>query len=96
MAAEPLAELDRPFLMAGGADISSFTRECEDSFRATGIASNPGKALMQIPARSVMDHNLLHVGPPEAVALLESLGSATRSAWSPGPCFSRRTVSPLS
>jgi hypothetical protein len=51
MPAKPFAELHGPFLSTAGAEISLFTTEREDSFRAAGIATNPGKALMQIPAK---------------------------------------------
>ena len=51
MTAEPLAELHGPFLSTAWAEFSLLATEREDSFRAAGIAANPGKALMEIPAK---------------------------------------------
>ena len=49
----PLAKLHGPFLMAGGAKISPFTREGQGPFRPARVASNSGKTLMEVTTGQV-------------------------------------------
>jgi hypothetical protein len=51
MPAKPLAELHGPFLSTAWAEFPFFTGKREGPFGAAGIATNPGKALMEIPAK---------------------------------------------
>jgi len=98
MPAEPLAELHGPFLPTAGAEFPLFAGEREDPFGAAGIAADAGKTCMQVAALQVVDHDLLQVGPPESVALLEPLGPERLQALvvvlpkahsPPVPCFSQ-------
>jgi len=70
--AEPLAELHGPFLSAAEAELSLLTTEREEPFCAAGVAANAGKTCAQVATLQVMDHDLLQIGSPEAVAFRES------------------------
>ena len=72
MPAEPLAELHGAFLSAAGAEHSLLTTEREEPFCAAGVAANAGKTWAQVATLQVMDHDLLQIGSPEAVAFRES------------------------
>ncbi len=93
MRQNPLTKGHGPFLMAGRAQVAPFAGKGQEPFRATRVATNPGKARgittrvgnFQFPQAGnfgfpltatgeVADHDLLQVGAPEAVALLEPLG----------------------
>ena len=65
--AEPLAEFHNPFLVAGRAEVPSFTRESQKIFVAAVIAFHTGKAVVQIAAVEITVDHLFDIGPPEAV-----------------------------
>jgi len=65
--AEPLSEFHHAFLMAGRAEMPSFTRKSQQVFMAAVFASDAGKAVAQIAAVEIAIDYLFDIGPPEAV-----------------------------
>jgi hypothetical protein len=65
--AEPFPELQHTFLMAGRAEVSSFTRKRQQIFVAAVFAFHAGKAMMQISAIEIAIYHLLDIRPPEAI-----------------------------
>jgi hypothetical protein len=55
---EPLAELHHPFLMAGGAEVATLTREGKKVFMAAALALHTGEAVMEDAAIQVGIDNL--------------------------------------
>jgi len=65
--AEPLSEFHHAFLMAGRAEMPSFTRKSQQVFMAAVFAFHAGKAVSQIAAIEITVNHLLDIRPPEAV-----------------------------
>jgi hypothetical protein len=64
---EPLSEFHHAFLMAGRAEMPSFTRKSQQVFMAAVFAFHAGKAVSQIAAIEITVNHLLDIRPPEAV-----------------------------
>jgi len=65
--AEPFTKLHDALLMAGWAEMPSFTRECQQVFVAAVFAFHAGKAMAQIAAIQITINHLFDIRPPEAV-----------------------------
>ena len=65
--AQPFAELNHPFLMAGGAKVATLTGKRKQIFMPAVFAFHTGKTVVQIPAIEIAIDHLLDIWPPEAV-----------------------------
>jgi len=64
---EPLTEFHHALLVTGRAEMTAFTRECQQIFMAAALASDTGKTVAQIAAVEVTVYHLFNIGPPETV-----------------------------
>ena len=67
--AKPLAEFHHALLVAGRAEMPSFTREGQQVFMAAVFAFDAGKAVTQIAAIEIAVDYLFDIWPPEAYCL---------------------------
>jgi len=70
---EALAELHHPFLVAGGAEVATLTREGNKVFMSAALAPHTGEAIMEDAAMQVAIDELPYVGTEEAVLLRKDL-----------------------
>ena len=70
---EPLTKLHHAFLMAGRAEMTALTRECQEAFIAAVFASDAGKAVVPIAAVKIPANHFLNIRPPEAVLPRETV-----------------------
>jgi hypothetical protein len=69
----PSPELHYPFLVRGGAEIATLTREGVKVFVSAGLALHTGEAIIEDPAIQVTIDDLPYVGTEEAVMLRKNL-----------------------
>ncbi len=65
--AESLPEFHDALLMAGRAEMPSFTREGQQVFMAAVFAFDTGKAVFNIAAIEITVNHFFDIGPPEAI-----------------------------
>ena len=64
---EPLPELHDPFLVAGGAEVATLTREGQEEFVPAARALDTSEAVVEDAAIQVAVDNLPYVGTKETV-----------------------------
>jgi len=65
---QPFSVFDNPFLVAGGAELSTFARECQKVLMAAVFTPDPGKPHVEISAVQVSIDHSHDVCPPETKA----------------------------
>ncbi len=71
--AQPFAELDDSFLVAGGAEMTALAGKRQEVFMSAIATPHPGKPQVQIPAVQIPVNHVPDIGPEKAILTLAAI-----------------------